>query len=45
MGHARAGLEDHTISVVSRDGLIQMKLGAGRPKDIIDVQALRELDR
>jgi len=41
----RASLEDHSISVVSRDGLIQMKLGAGRPKDIIDVQALRELDR
>ncbi len=33
------------ISVVSRDGLIQMKLAAARPKDIMDVQSLLEIDR
>jgi len=41
----RAMLGAQAISVVSREGLIQMKLRAARPKDIIDVQSLRELDR
>jgi len=31
--------------VVSREGLITMKLRAGRAKDIADVQALAEIDR
>jgi hypothetical protein len=34
-----------TISVLSREGLIQMKLVAGRPKDLMDVENLRSLDR
>ena len=33
------------IWVVSRDALIQMKVAAGRPQDIFDVQRLQELDR
>ncbi len=33
------------ISVVSRDGLIRMKLSAGRGQDIVDVEKLREGDR
>jgi len=41
----RVGLSDMTISVVSRDGLIRMKLVAARPKDLMDVDNLRSLDR
>jgi hypothetical protein len=33
------------FSVVSRDGLIQMKAWAGRPQDLADIQRLQELDR
>jgi hypothetical protein len=39
----RAG--DRDMMVVSRDGLITMKLAAGRPQDVADVQRLQELDR
>ena len=35
----------HALSVVSRDGLITLKLAAGRPQDIVDVQRLREVSR
>lgn len=31
--------------VVSREALIQMKVAAGRPQDVADVEKLRELDR
>lgn len=31
--------------VVSRDGLITLKLAAGRPQDIVDIQRLREASR
>ena len=33
------------IWVVSRDALIDMKLRAGRPQDVFDVERLRDLDR
>ena len=33
------------VQVASRAGLIQMKLAAGRPQDVYDVQRLQELDR
>lgn len=41
----RIPLSGLTISVLSREGLIQMKLVAGRPKDLMDVENLRSLDR
>jgi len=41
----RIALSDLTISVVSREGLIQMKLVAARPKDLMDVENLRSADR
>ncbi len=33
------------VGVVSRQGLITLKLAAGRPQDIADLQRLEELDR
>jgi hypothetical protein len=33
------------LQVVSRDALIAMKLSAGRPQDLVDVQRLQEQDR
>jgi hypothetical protein len=33
------------MRVVSREGLISLKLAAGRPQDLADVQRLREVDR
>lgn len=41
----RVPLRDLTVTVLSREGLIQMKLVAGRPKDLMDVENLRSLDR
>lgn len=41
----RVPLAGATVSVVSREGLIQMKLIAARPKDLMDVENLRGLDR
>jgi hypothetical protein len=32
--------KDGTLSVVSRDGLITLKLTAGRPQDLVDIQSL-----
>ena len=37
--------ETGTIHVVSKTGLVTMKLAAGRPQDIADVKRLAELDR
>ncbi|MBI5497352.1 MAG: hypothetical protein HY904_20225 [Deltaproteobacteria bacterium] len=37
--------EDDHIQVVSREGLITLKLAAGRPQDLVDVQKLREAER
>lgn len=34
-----------TIQVVSREGLISLKLAAGRPQDIADIQRLQEFSR
>jgi hypothetical protein len=34
-----------SVSVISRDALIAMKAGAGRPQDLADIQSLREIDR
>jgi hypothetical protein len=34
-----------TLRVVSRDALIAMKLSAGRPQDLADIQRLQEQDR
>jgi hypothetical protein len=34
----------HDLWVVSRPGLVSMKLAAGRPQDILDVQKLSESD-
>lgn len=33
------------VHVVSRQGLIRLKLAAGRPQDLVDVQRLQELHR
>jgi hypothetical protein len=44
-GRQRVPFQTGSISVASRDGLIKMKLGAGRPQDLADVQKLRETDR
>jgi hypothetical protein len=38
-------LETGHIKVVSKQGLVTMKLAAGRPQDIADVKRLAELDR
>jgi hypothetical protein len=41
---SRRGLDDaRTVSVVSRDALIAMKLSAGRPQDLVDVAKLQEI--
>jgi hypothetical protein len=39
----RAAYEDGSVSVVSRQGLITLKLNAGRPQDLIDIQQLEAL--
>lgn len=36
----RVPWEDGTLSVVSRDGLITLKLTAGRAQDLVDIQSL-----
>lgn len=36
---------ERALWVVSRDGLITLKLTAGRPQDIVDVQRLQEVSR
>lgn len=40
----RLPYSDGEISVVSRVGLISLKLAAGRPQDLVDIQRLQELD-
>ncbi len=44
-GRQRVPFQAGSISVASRDGLIAMKLAAGRAQDLADVQKLRETDR
>lgn len=41
--YAAPGDSPRTLSVVSREGLISLKLAAARPQDIVDVQKLQEL--
>lgn len=40
----RVAYEDGHISVISRRALISLKLSAGRPQDLVDVQNLEALD-
>jgi len=40
-----AGAPQSRLWVVSRDGLITLKLAAGRPQDIVDIQRLKEVSR
>lgn len=44
-GRLQAPFEGGVVRVVSRDGLISLKLAAGRPQDIADVKRLEELAR
>jgi hypothetical protein len=44
-GRQQAAFEDGGVRVASREGLISLKLAAGRPQDIADVQRLEELGR
>jgi hypothetical protein len=37
--------EDGSLSVVSRDGLIALKLAAARPQDLVDIKRLEEVGR
>ena len=37
--------EDGNVCVVSREGLIALKLAAGRPQDVADIKRLEELSR
>lgn len=41
----RFEVDGRPIWVASREGLIQMKVAAGRPQDALDVQSLEDLDR
>ncbi len=40
----KKALRGRSLSVVSRPGLVSMKIAAGRPQDLVDVQKLAELD-
>jgi hypothetical protein len=44
-GRLQASFEGGVVRVVSREGLISLKVSAGRPQDIADVQRLEELGR
>jgi hypothetical protein len=44
-GRQTAELEGGVVRVVSRDGLVALKLAAGRPQDIADIKRLEELAR
>jgi hypothetical protein len=41
----RVEFEGGPLRVVSREGLISLKLAAGRPQDMVDIQRLYEVDR
>lgn len=43
-GREQLEWDQGAVCVVSRDGLITLKLAAGRPQDLVDVQRLKELD-
>ena len=40
-----AEIEGGRVRVVSREGLVALKLAAGRPQDLVDVQRLNEVHR
>ncbi len=40
-----ANFENGRISVVSREGLISLKLAAARPQDLVDIARLKEVSR
>lgn len=44
-GRQIAEFEGGTVRVVSKEGLISLKLAAGRPQDIADIQRLGEVSR
>ena len=44
-GRQEVVFEGTKIKVVSREGLITLKLAAARPQDLVDVQRLHEVDR
>lgn len=44
-GRERLEVDGRDLWVVAREGLIQMKVWAGRPRDLADVRRLTELDR
>lgn len=44
-GRVELMTEGGPLWVVSREGLLTLKLAAGRPQDIVDIQKLKELDR
>lgn len=44
-GRLKTAFDGGTVQVVSREGLISLKLAAGRPQDIADVQRLHEIGR
>jgi len=44
-GRLKAAFEGGTVRVVSREGLMSLKLAAGRPQDIADIKRLEELSR
>jgi hypothetical protein len=44
-GRQTLELEGAKVRVVSREGLITLKLAAGRPQDLVDVQRLEEMGR
>ena len=41
-GRVKASLEGSKLSVVSKEGLITLKMISGRPQDIADISALKE---
>jgi hypothetical protein len=41
----KLAFEGGTVCVVSRAGLIALKLAAGRPQDLVDIQRLEEIGR
>jgi hypothetical protein len=44
-GRLSAPLEDGVVRVVSREGLIGLKVAAGRPQDLADIKRLEEVGR
>jgi hypothetical protein len=44
-GRQTAEIEGGQVRVVSRESLIALKLAAGRPQDLVDVQRLQEVHR